>query len=124
MTAARSAEGVQSLDRAFLLLELMADAGGEVAISRLASDSGLAVSTIHRLVRTLVARGYVRQLPVDRGHGQSTVGGEPADRHLSPRVGHELQQPEGAVQGLHALRRSTPGHPGLSSSPRASRTPG
>ena len=66
MTAARSAEGVQSLDRAFLLLELMADAGGEVAISRLASDSGLAVSTIHRLVRTLVARGYVRQLPSRR----------------------------------------------------------
>jgi IclR family acetate operon transcriptional repressor len=44
----------------------MADAGGEVAISRLAADSGLAVSTIHRLVRTLVARGYVRQLPSRR----------------------------------------------------------
>ena len=66
MAAARSPEGVQSLDRAFLLLELMADAGGEVAISRLATDSGLAVSTIHRLVRTLVARGYVRQLPSRR----------------------------------------------------------
>lgn len=66
MTAGGSAEGVQSLDRAFLLLELMADAGGEVAISRLAADSGLAVSTIHRLVRTLVARGYVRQLPSRR----------------------------------------------------------
>ena len=61
-----SVEGVQSLERAFLLLELMADAGGEVAISRLAADSGLPVSTIHRLVRTLVARGYVRQLPSRR----------------------------------------------------------
>jgi IclR family acetate operon transcriptional repressor len=57
---------VQSLDRAFLLLELMADADGEVAISQLATDSGLAVSTIHRLVRTLVTRGYVRQLPSRR----------------------------------------------------------
>ena len=66
MGAARSAEGVQSLDRAFQLLELMADADGEVAISRLAADSGLAVSTIHRLVRTLVTRGYVRQLPSRR----------------------------------------------------------
>ncbi|SHN84728.1 transcriptional regulator, IclR family [Geodermatophilus obscurus] len=66
MAAGGSAEGVQSLDRAFLLLELMADAGGEVAISRLAADSGLAVSTIHRLVRTLVGRGYVRQLPSRR----------------------------------------------------------
>jgi IclR family acetate operon transcriptional repressor len=66
MTAGGSADGVQSLERAFLLLELMADAGGEVAISRLATDSGLPVSTIHRLVRTLVARGYVRQLPSRR----------------------------------------------------------
>ena len=66
MAAGGPAEGVQSLDRAFLLLELMADAGGEVAISQLAAESGLAVSTIHRLVRTLVARGYVRQLPSRR----------------------------------------------------------
>jgi IclR family acetate operon transcriptional repressor len=64
--AGGAAEGVQSLERAFVLLELMADAGGEVAISRLAADSGLALSTIHRLVRTLVARGYVRQLPSRR----------------------------------------------------------
>ena len=58
--------GVQSLERAFLLLELMAEDGGEVALSRLAVDSGLPLSTIHRLVRTLVARGYVRQLPSRR----------------------------------------------------------
>ncbi|MCV2490226.1 IclR family transcriptional regulator [Geodermatophilus sp. YIM 151500] len=60
------ADGVQSLERAFLLLELMAEDGGEVALSRLAADSGLPLSTIHRLVRTLVARGYVRQLPSRR----------------------------------------------------------
>ncbi|WP_322099369.1 IclR family transcriptional regulator [Goekera deserti] len=59
-------DGVQSLERAFLLLELMAEAGGEVALSRLAAESGLPLSTIHRLVRTLVARGYVRQLPSRR----------------------------------------------------------
>jgi IclR family transcriptional regulator, acetate operon repressor len=58
--------GVQSLERAFLLLELMAEDGGEVALSRLAVESGLPLSTIHRLVRTLVARGYVRQLPSRR----------------------------------------------------------
>ena len=62
----RSVEGVQSLERAFLLLELMADAGGEVALSRLAADSGLPLSTIHRLVGTLVGRGYVRRLPSRR----------------------------------------------------------
>jgi IclR family acetate operon transcriptional repressor len=62
----RTTDGVQSLDRAFLLLELMAEAGGEVALSRLARDSGMPLSSIHRLVRTLVARGYVRQLPSRR----------------------------------------------------------
>jgi IclR family transcriptional regulator, acetate operon repressor len=63
---AGQADGVQSLERAFLLLELMADDGGEVPLSRLAIESGLPLSTIHRLVRTLVARGYVRQLPSRR----------------------------------------------------------
>jgi IclR family acetate operon transcriptional repressor len=62
----RPGHGVQSLDRAFRLLELMADAGGEVALSRLAETSGMPVSSIHRLVRTLVARGYVRQMPSRR----------------------------------------------------------
>lgn len=55
--------GVQSLERAFGLLERMADAGGEVGLSELAADSGLPLPTIHRLMRTLVARGYVRQQP-------------------------------------------------------------
>jgi IclR family acetate operon transcriptional repressor len=62
----RMTDGVQSLERAFLLLELMAEAGGEVALSRLAEDSGMPPSSIHRLVRTLMARGYVRQLPSRR----------------------------------------------------------
>ncbi len=58
--------GVQSVERAFQLLELMAEDGGEVALSHLATRSGLPVSTIHRLMRTLVARGYVRQQPSRR----------------------------------------------------------
>ncbi|MEV0260174.1 IclR family transcriptional regulator [Streptomyces sp. NPDC050617] len=55
--------GVQSLERAFDLLERMADAGGEVGLSELATSSGLPLPTIHRLMRTLVACGYVRQQP-------------------------------------------------------------
>ncbi|GAA1240550.1 IclR family transcriptional regulator [Prauserella halophila] len=53
--------GVQSLDRAFELLERLADAGGEASLSELAASSGLPLPTIHRLIRTLVASGYVRQ---------------------------------------------------------------
>ncbi|RKN38277.1 IclR family transcriptional regulator [Streptomyces hoynatensis] len=55
--------GVQSLERAFGLLEHMADAGGETGLSELAASSGLPLPTIHRLMRTLVACGYVRQQP-------------------------------------------------------------
>jgi IclR family acetate operon transcriptional repressor len=55
--------GVQSLQRAFELLEIMANAGGMIGLSRLAKESGLALPTIHRLIRTLVDLGYVRQEP-------------------------------------------------------------
>lgn len=55
--------GVQSLERAFDLLERMADAGGEVGLSELSGSSGLPLPTIHRLMRTLVSCGYVRQQP-------------------------------------------------------------
>ncbi|ASR34723.1 IclR family transcriptional regulator [Prauserella marina] len=62
MTPERSAGGgVQSLQRAFELLERLADAGGEASLSELATSSGLPMPTIHRLIRTLVALGYVRQ---------------------------------------------------------------
>jgi IclR family acetate operon transcriptional repressor len=73
---------VQSLDRAFELLEHMADAGGEVALSQLAAASGLPVPTIHRIVRTLVASGYVLQLPSRRyALGPRLIGlGESASR--------------------------------------------
>lgn len=57
---------VQSVDRAIELLELMADAGGESALSELAARTSLPLPTIHRLMRTLLSRGYVRQLPSRR----------------------------------------------------------
>lgn len=60
---ARSAGGVQSLDRAFVILEAMADAGGIIGLSQLAERADLPLATIHRLVRTLVDLGYVRQEP-------------------------------------------------------------
>src|SRR5690606_10604203 len=58
--------GVQSLDRAFCLLEIMAEAGGETSLSELAQSSGLPLPTIHRIVRTLVSNGYARQQPSRR----------------------------------------------------------
>jgi IclR family acetate operon transcriptional repressor len=54
---------VQSIERAFGLLETMADHGGMMGLSQLATASGLPLPTIHRLLRTLVELGYLRQEP-------------------------------------------------------------
>jgi IclR family transcriptional regulator, acetate operon repressor len=88
--------GVQSLNRAFALLEHMAAAGGDVALSELAARSGLPLPTIHRIVRTLVGSGYVRQLPSRRyalgprliglGDAASRMLGEWARPHLAQLV--------------------------------------
>jgi IclR family acetate operon transcriptional repressor len=58
--------GVQSLERAFGLLELVAAQRGAMSLSELASASGLAPATLHRLARTLVDLGYLRQEPSRR----------------------------------------------------------
>jgi IclR family acetate operon transcriptional repressor len=53
---------VQSVGRVLDLLEIVGAAGGEIGLSELAKRSGLPLPSIHRLVRTLVDRGYMRQL--------------------------------------------------------------
>ena len=58
--------GVQAVDRAIDLLEIMTDLGGEAGLTELATGAGLPLPTIYRLVQTLVARGYARQLPSRR----------------------------------------------------------
>lgn len=84
MSGIERSGGVQSLDRAFGLLEHMAAAGGDVALSELAAMSGLPLPTIHRIVRTLVGSGYVRQLPSRRyALGPRLIGlGDAASRML------------------------------------------
>lgn len=61
-----STERVQSVDRAFSLLEHLADGGGSLSLSELGNRSGLPMPTIHRLMRSLVNQGYVRQEPSRR----------------------------------------------------------
>lgn len=57
-----SRQRVQSLDRALDLLEALAGAD-ELGVSELAARTGLVPSTAHRLLATLVARGYAAQNP-------------------------------------------------------------
>ncbi len=53
--------GVQSVERALDLLDLLAAAGAPQGLSQLAASSGLPLPTIHRLMRTLTQRGYVHR---------------------------------------------------------------
>ena len=87
--AEKAPGGVQSVERVFELLELITDAGGEVTLSELSSSTDLPLPTIHRLLRTLVTLGYIRQLPNRR-------------YALGPRL---IRLGEGANQQLGALAR-------------------
>jgi IclR family acetate operon transcriptional repressor len=51
--------GIQALDRAFLILDVIADAGGEAKLTEIANIAGLNVSTCHHLISTLHNWGYV-----------------------------------------------------------------
>ena len=51
--------GIQALDRAFLILDVIADAGGEAKLTEIAALAGLNISTCHHLISTLHNWGYV-----------------------------------------------------------------
>jgi IclR family acetate operon transcriptional repressor len=59
--------GVQSVHRALDVLEALAGHGGRLPVAEIAAVTGLPMATAHRLLRTLVERGYLRQLP-DRSY--------------------------------------------------------
>ena len=59
----RAGGGVQSVHRSFDLLEVVAARGGTLTIDEIAAEAGVPLPTAHRLLRTLVDRGYMRQTP-------------------------------------------------------------
>jgi IclR family acetate operon transcriptional repressor len=81
-------------------MEALGDLGGEAGISELAASLDLALPTIHRLMRTLVVLGYVRQLPSRRyalGPGLVRLG-ERATRLLATWARPALEQLERKIQ--------------------------
>ena len=60
---ATASGGVQSIERAMGLLEAVARNEAGMGLSQIAAETGLPLPTIHRLVRTLVDLGYLRQEP-------------------------------------------------------------
>lgn len=58
--------GVQSVARAFHILEALARAKRPVALQELSAALGLSKSTVHRLLACLVDLGYAEHLPGGR----------------------------------------------------------
>lgn len=86
------ATGVQSVHRALALLEVVAERGGTLGIGEIAAAAAVPLPTAHRLLRTLVERGYMRQAPdrryalgfrlVGLGAAAGSMAGAGAERHL------------------------------------------
>ena len=88
-TAERARDGgIQSVERALDVLEGLAASADEVSLSELAAQTGMPLTTIHRLVKTLEARGYVRRSGTRRyGLGAPLIGlGEAAGRLFGSRA--------------------------------------
>lgn len=58
--------GVQSLERALDILEVLSKSEREMGVTEIGPMVGLANGTTHRLLATLTARGYARQVPESR----------------------------------------------------------
>lgn len=55
--------GVRSVRRALSLVNAIAEAGGEAALTDLSARTNLPVSTCHHLLKTLIECGYAAQVP-------------------------------------------------------------
>ncbi|CAM3724697.1 IclR family transcriptional regulator [Alicyclobacillus pomorum] len=54
---------VKSVDKAFMLLEVVSEHPSGMAITELANEVGMYKSTVHRLLGTMMKRGYIEQDP-------------------------------------------------------------
>ncbi|MBS3897356.1 MAG: IclR family transcriptional regulator [Dethiobacter sp.] len=52
---------VQSVERALTLIEILADESAPMSITEISKNVGLKISTVHRLLATLIHKGYVEQ---------------------------------------------------------------
>ena len=92
---------IQSVDRALLLLETIAEMGGEVTLTELAGRTGLNISTCHHLLATLIKRNFAAKVP---GRRLYTLGGRIVT------LGHaclKVDLPRRAQQYLENVNRMT-----------------
>ncbi|NLG85176.1 MAG: IclR family transcriptional regulator [Firmicutes bacterium] len=67
MTTERKGQTVQSVERSLAILEAMAREGEPMSLKDISAEVELTPSTVHRLLATLMSRGFVRQDP-STGH--------------------------------------------------------
>lgn len=92
---------IQSVDRALLLLETIADMGGEATLTELAGRAGLNISTCHHLLATLIKRNFATKVP---GRRLYALGGRIA------QLGHaslQVDLPRRAQPYLERVNRET-----------------
>src|ERR1700726_1405991 len=98
----RDKGGIQALDRAFLILDIIADAGGEARLTEISSIAGLNGSTCHHLISTLYNWGYVA-----RGAGSKTYVLGSRILHLSAACLRQVDLPRRAQNYVDRLNEQT-----------------
>jgi IclR family transcriptional regulator, acetate operon repressor len=87
--------GTQAISRAFALLSVFRDEGGDLGVVHLADRLGLTLSTTHRIARALVVEGYLAQ---DEGRERYRLGpqalllGQAAQKALGIEVARPVMQ--------------------------------
>jgi IclR family acetate operon transcriptional repressor len=97
----KARHSIQSVDRALLLLETIAEMGGEATLTELSNRTNLNISTCHHLLATLITRNFVTKVP---GRRLYALGG----RILY--IGHvclQVDLPRRAQSYLESVNEST-----------------
>jgi IclR family acetate operon transcriptional repressor len=79
----RERTGVQSVERTLDILESLVEFGSEVGLVEISQAVSLPLATVHRLLGTLIARGYVKQNQHNRKY---SLG------FRALQMGHEMRQ--------------------------------
>jgi IclR family transcriptional regulator, acetate operon repressor len=92
---AAQADGVKSVDRALVLLEAIASSDAQIGVTELARTTDLPTATIHRLLSTLVTRGYVHRDAMSRKYAPGAALlrlDVPVGRFFGPWVNRHLDE--------------------------------
>ena len=105
--------GVQSLERALDILEVLGRSDEGLGVSEIGDEVGLANGTVHRLLATLTYRGYTRQNPRGRKYTlgvKTLLLGSSARERLGPLSQpylKELMEASGESANLATLEKSS-----------------